>query len=309
MRIKNFLTICIFAIMTVALVCSTSAQEGILIAHGDHIELVCEDDGLISVTHTILEAANITQNVTSAATYSIQGTLVGEVRSEYDPEIREPDILYRSENGITTITANFSATLAPLKFVKLKLFYKLSDLLKNENGTWHLRCTFNGDATSPPEIVVKIPKPSQFKKLIVENTVPSPNVFIEESHYYSLVYKVPLFRFGNTGSTSIDISYHTVWDIDAIFWWLILTIVSIVIGVVLAHFGKQIKGKLGLRKKQEPHFEIFKDKEGKFRFRLKAPNGEIIASSESYETKRECLKGIESVKTHALDATTRDAIH
>jgi len=296
-------------IMTLALVCSTSAQKGILIAYGDHIELVCEDNGQISVTHTILETANITQNVTSTSTYSIKGTLVGEVRSEYDPEIREPDILYKSENGITTIIANFSVTLAPLKFVKLKLFYELSGMLKNENGTWHLRYTFNTDAISPPEIVVKVPKPSQFNKLIVENTVPSPNVFIEESHYYSLVYKVPLFKFGNTSTTSIDISYHTALDTDAIFWWVVLTIISFVIGIALTLFGKQIKGKFGFRKKREPYFETFKDKEAKFRFRLKAPNGEIIAASESYETKRECLKGIESVKAYALDATTKDAIN
>lgn len=310
MKIRNFFSVCIFLTVTIALFHSTNAQEGILIAYGDHIELVCEESGLVSVTHTILETANTTQNVTSVSTYSIKGTLVGEVRSEYDPEIREPDILYKSENGITTIIANFSVSLAPLKFVKLELFYKLSDMLKNENGTWHLRYTFNTDAISPPEIVVKIPKPSQFNKLIVENTVPSPNVFIEESHFYSFVYKVPLFKFGNTSTTSIDISYRTALDPDAIFWFLILSIASFGLGVVLTSFGKQIKGRLGLRKKRhEPRFEIFKDKEGEFRFRLKAPNCEIIASSESYKTRRECLRGIESVRTYALDATTSDTFH
>lgn len=156
---------------------------------------------------------------------------------------------------------------------------------------------------------MKVPKPSQFNKLIVDNTVPSPNVFIEESHYYSLVYKVPLFKFGNTSTTSIDISYHSELDADAVFWWLALTIASVAVSVVLTFFSKQIKRRLGMRRKHESYFEIFRDKEGKFRFRLKAPNGEIIASSESYETKRECLKGIESVKAYASEAATRDAIH
>ena len=50
---------------------------------------------------------------------------------------------------------------------------------------------------------------------------------------------------------------------------------------------------------KEPRFEIFKDKSGEFRFRLKAPNGEIIATSESYTTKNACLNGIESVKRNA----------
>jgi len=52
----------------------------------------------------------------------------------------------------------------------------------------------------------------------------------------------------------------------------------------------------------EPVFEVFKDKNGKFRFRLKAPNGEIIATSEAYETKQGCENGIASVKTNAPKA-------
>lgn len=46
-------------------------------------------------------------------------------------------------------------------------------------------------------------------------------------------------------------------------------------------------------------FEIFKDKADEFRFRLKAGNGEIILSSESYSAKAGCQNGIESVKTNA----------
>ncbi len=49
----------------------------------------------------------------------------------------------------------------------------------------------------------------------------------------------------------------------------------------------------------EPKFEWFKDKTGKFRFRLKAANGEIIATSEAYESKDACTNGIESVKKNA----------
>ncbi|MBS7615645.1 YegP family protein [Candidatus Bathyarchaeota archaeon] len=49
----------------------------------------------------------------------------------------------------------------------------------------------------------------------------------------------------------------------------------------------------------EPKFEWFKDKSGKFRFRLVAPNGEIIAVSEAYSSKDACLNGIESVKKNA----------
>ena len=49
-------------------------------------------------------------------------------------------------------------------------------------------------------------------------------------------------------------------------------------------------------------FEISKDHAGKFRFHLKAPNGEIIAASQGYETKANAEKGIEAIKTHAPGA-------
>ena len=46
-------------------------------------------------------------------------------------------------------------------------------------------------------------------------------------------------------------------------------------------------------------FEVYKDKAGEYRFRLKATNGEIIAVSEGYTTKQNVLNGIESVKENA----------
>ncbi len=46
-------------------------------------------------------------------------------------------------------------------------------------------------------------------------------------------------------------------------------------------------------------FEIYKDKSGEFRFRLKAGNGEIILASEGYKAKSSCKNGIESVKKNA----------
>ena len=51
-----------------------------------------------------------------------------------------------------------------------------------------------------------------------------------------------------------------------------------------------------------PKFEVYTDKAGEFRFRLKARNGEIIATSEGYKAKASCLNGIESVRTNAPDA-------
>ncbi len=51
-----------------------------------------------------------------------------------------------------------------------------------------------------------------------------------------------------------------------------------------------------------PKFEMYKDKAGEFRFRLKAKNGEIIAVSEGYKAKAGCLNGIDSVRKNVVDA-------
>lgn len=48
-----------------------------------------------------------------------------------------------------------------------------------------------------------------------------------------------------------------------------------------------------------PKFEWYKNKAGKFRFRLVAANGEKIAASEGYSSKEACVNGIESVKKNA----------
>jgi len=56
--------------------------------------------------------------------------------------------------------------------------------------------------------------------------------------------------------------------------------------------------------KKCPKFELYTDKKGEFRFRLKARNGEIIAVSEGYAAKASCLNGIESVKKNVVDALT-----
>jgi uncharacterized protein len=57
----------------------------------------------------------------------------------------------------------------------------------------------------------------------------------------------------------------------------------------------------------EPVFEWYKDKVGKFRFRLKAVNGEVIAQSQGYDSKEGCVSGIESVKKNAPKAKIVEA--
>ena len=58
----------------------------------------------------------------------------------------------------------------------------------------------------------------------------------------------------------------------------------------------------GYAEEKHPKFELYADKAGEFRFRLKATNGQIIAVSEGYKAIASCMNGIESVKKNAPDA-------
>ena len=58
----------------------------------------------------------------------------------------------------------------------------------------------------------------------------------------------------------------------------------------------------GFETMTHPKFEMYQDKAGEYRFRLKARNGEIIGVSEGYTTKANCVNGVESVKKNAAEA-------
>ena len=58
----------------------------------------------------------------------------------------------------------------------------------------------------------------------------------------------------------------------------------------------------GYAAEKHPKFEVYTDKAGEFRFRLKATNGQVIAVSEGYKALAGCLNGVESVKKNAADS-------
>ena len=58
----------------------------------------------------------------------------------------------------------------------------------------------------------------------------------------------------------------------------------------------------GYKKLTNPKYEIFMDVGDKYRFRLKAMNGEIIAASQGYTSKDSCIRGMASISRNAPDA-------
>ena len=75
---------------------------------------------------------------------------------------------------------------------------------------------------------------------------------------------------------------------------------------LLAQLNKVLGVESKKRERVPAKFELYKDTGGQYRFRLIAPNNEIIAVGEAYKSKGACMKGIESVRTNALMAQIID---
>ena len=55
-----------------------------------------------------------------------------------------------------------------------------------------------------------------------------------------------------------------------------------------------------------PKFELYQDRAGRYRFRLRARNGKIVGISEGYSSKSGCINGIDSVRSNATEAETEE---
>jgi uncharacterized protein YegP (UPF0339 family) len=50
-----------------------------------------------------------------------------------------------------------------------------------------------------------------------------------------------------------------------------------------------------------PRFELFQDRAGAYRFRLRARNGQVITVSEDYTSREACESGMESVRKNTIE--------
>ena len=74
------------------------------------------------------------------------------------------------------------------------------------------------------------------------------------------------------------------------------------IASVKKNAGAPIEDQTRDEKQGHPKFELYKDKGGDFRFRLKAGNGQIVGKSEGYKAKASAKKGIASIGKNAPEA-------
>lgn len=70
----------------------------------------------------------------------------------------------------------------------------------------------------------------------------------------------------------------------------------------LAHVEDQTVEEAEIVTLKNPKYEVYKDKAGEYRFRLRAKNGQIILSGEGYGTKANCQNGIASIGKNAPEA-------
>ncbi len=107
-----------------------------------------------------------------------------------------------------------------------------------------------------------------------------------------------IMEIQKSGSRDGSCSFHT--DLmtiqrknDPFCWWQALIWANLFI--VIFH----MRGSVYM-----PHgkFEIYKDRSGEYRFRLKAANGQTIAIGQGYSSKASCMKGIASIRKNAPDA-------
>ncbi len=57
----------------------------------------------------------------------------------------------------------------------------------------------------------------------------------------------------------------------------------------------------GFEKENSPKFEIYQYRNGDYRFRLNAKNGELIGTGQRYKSKAACQKGIDSIKKNSVE--------
>jgi len=205
-------------IMAVSFLCLTleikplRADDAVSVGHGDQFVVTLRDDRacpLVDIDHTVLLTSNRTISGVFNMEVSVEGTLVGEPDFVVDSDIDNSELLWKVEDGITKFNVTIETVVKPLKFKGMRLSYTLNGSLKFQNGSWIYRAVFSSTAgyLAPPEIVVKVPKPSEFQDLSFEEIIPIPHVFLEEGLYYTLVWKSEVYMVGNTSATLVRLKY------------------------------------------------------------------------------------------------------
>jgi hypothetical protein len=224
--------------------------DTITIGHGDQFTMTLNNSDTVKIEQTVLFTSNKTAKAYMEETMSIDGSLVGEPTIVADSSIENADVLWKSADNVTTFIIRVNVTLEPSKFKAVRLTYYLAGIVKHENdGTWLFNRVFNMTAESiaPPEIVVKVPKPSQWEDLKFQEIVPTPSSLIEEEGFYVMSWKSSAITFENTTETFVRLRYSLNFNPMKVILWLTPTIIGLISGFVIARLWDY-------RKQRHAHF-------------------------------------------------------
>jgi len=216
-------------------------SENVTVSSGDQLVMTMGNDGLVHCVDTILAIANDSVNGTYSGQYYVDGNIVGNISATCSPEIGQNEVLYRNlATGSAEIQINYNVSLEPFKFSSFVLTYDLNGTLRNVGGSWNFKETFSLTGPWSMELSVKIPKPTYpWDKIVVTNTVPTPQVFLDESDYYVMTWKNPMFVSGNTQMFYVELNYKTVSDVT---YWIVLfvaSVFSLVLGAGVGYVAKK----------------------------------------------------------------------
>lgn len=220
------------------LVCLSPAEsfaDTITIVHGDQYVMTLTGSDIVKIEQTILFSSNKTANAYMEEIGSIDGALVGEPAIVADSSIESALVDWKSVENITTLIVRVNVTLQPSKFKAVRLTYSLAGVLQHQNdGTWLLNRVFNMTAGSvaPPEIVVKVPKPSQWEELKLQEIVPTPSSVIEEEGFYVMTWKSSAVTFENTTETFVRLRYSLSFSPMKVLVWFTPPIFGFLLGFI-----------------------------------------------------------------------------
>jgi len=238
MRVTSFLLIVFLVsccILPSSIIQQAESEDSVTVVHGDQIILSLQNNGLVKIDHTILFTSDETITGVLIEKLSIEGTLIGEPTLIADSFIEHSEVSWKTEGGITKFNITVNATLEPQKFKAVRLGYVVRDLLKFDDDSWFFNNVFtmSAGAIAPPEVVIKVPKPSQFEDLEFREIVPIPDVFLEEGQFYVLTWKSSAVTFGNVTETLVRLRYSSQFNLFKTLLWLTPTLISISVGVIL----------------------------------------------------------------------------
>ena len=245
---KIFAFILAFSVCLTAIMELVTADDVITVAHGDQIVVTLRNDELVDIDHTVLLTSDSTVEGVFTLVMSLDGRVVEGPRIAHSDieNVALSSVIQYPHLNISKFNVTIRTTVEPFKFKGVTISCTVAGRLTFSNNIWDFRSVFSSTAgaLAPPEIVVKVPKPSEFSDLSFIQILPTPGVFLEEGTCYTLVWKSEAFMVGNTSATLVRLKYSTTTN-----WFRAISrfgppVVTFVLGLAIRPIWNWVRGKI-----------------------------------------------------------------